>query len=279
MASDIQVTGRLVKGHPMIYTVSKDKKTGKPKTKADGITLAAATMFICIAVPKGGEQHWNETEWGKLIWAEGQSGYPQGQWQLTDFSWKVIDGDSTEMNSNMTKPCDQEGYPGNWIVTGQTTLAVKCYIHPKYNPMDVVTDPAEIKTGDYCWVLIHVVPNNLNGPVESPGVYLNPYGFSMMRKGEEIVTGANPAAIFANASAPSLPVGIPPAPVAPPVTPPDAPNMNFLNPPPAPPPPPPPEPSYLVQGQVYTKSQLLGFKWTEEQIAAYQPSTGADVPF
>lgn len=66
--------------------------------------------------------------------------------------------------------------------------------------------------------------------------------------------------------APSVaPAATAPAPV--PVPTPAAPARDFLT-PAAPPPPPAAEPSYDVNGTVYTHSQLLGFGWTEAQIAS-----------
>jgi len=290
MSVDIMVTGRLVAGHPMVHTVPTDLKTGKPRTKADNITPVDPVAFIAVAVPKGQEQHWNQTEWGGKIWQEAVTSWSRGEYNMKDFAWKIVDGDSQELNKNMTRPCDKEGYKAHWILNCQTSLAIKCYHTGKYGPMDQIQNPKEIKTGDYCRVLIRIVGNGQQPP-NTPGLYFNPFGFELVRAGAEIVSGPDAGAMFGGSGPAVLPPGAlvdtavagpppqavtPPAAIQPPqaVTPPQAPNMGFLN-----PPEPVREPLYAYQGKTYTKTQLLGFKWTEAQIATLPLSTGEAVPF
>jgi hypothetical protein len=295
----IEINGRLVQGHPMIYNSEVDNRTGKPRTKADNITPADPTMFIAVAVPKTGEQHWNQTVWGRVLHDEATKGWPRGEWQMKDFAWKVTDGDSTELNTKMRRPCDNEGFPGHWIVYGRTSLPVQCFANGKYGQGDLLRDPKMIKTGDYCRVLIYIKPN---GSTQSPGMYLNPFGFDMTRAGEEIISGPDAGAMFGQ-SAPVIPpnakldpaVGnVPPPTTTPPppaasavvAPPPSAPNMGFVQGPPAPPsagPPAPPAAPVVHRvasnGQQYTEEQLKGFGWTPEQINALPIGTGNDIPF
>ena len=89
--------------------------------------------------------------------------------------------------------------------------------------------------------------------------------------------------VVAVAPAPIVPPPSAPAPVVPA---PVAPAMDFLQPPPAAPSVPPPAApvapapvQYFIQGQVYTREQLVGFGWTEQQIALSPVYTGNNVPF
>jgi len=294
MAQDIMVTGRLVSGHPMIYNVPTDLKTGRPRTKADNITPVDPVAFIAVAVPKGAETDWKQTEWGAKIYQEAVSGWSRGEYQMKDFAWKIVDGDSQELNKNMTKPCDKEGYKGHWVLNCQTSLGIKCYHTGKYGPADQIQNAKEIKTGDYCRVLVRIACNGQQPP-NTPGLYFNPFGFELVRAGAEIVSGPDAGAMFGGAAPATVPPGAqldpavgapqppppvdavpPPSAVPPPVDaipPPSAPNMGFLN-----PPAPPREPLYSVAGKAFTKGQLIAAGWNEAQIAALPPSTG-EIPF
>lgn len=276
MSVDIMVTGRLVSGHPMVYNVPTDLKTGRPRTKADNITPVDPVAFIAVAVPKGQEQDWKQTEWGAKINNEAITSWSRGEYNMKDFAWKIVDGDSTELNKNMTRPCDKEGYKGHWVLNCQTSLAVKCYHTGKYGPADQIQNPKEIKTGDYCRVLVRIVGNG-QAPPNTPGLYFNPFGFELVRAGAEIVSGPDAGALFGSSAPAVLPPGaqVDPA-VAGPVVPPAAPNMGFLNPPP---PEPVREPLYAYQGATYTRSQLLGFGWNQAQIESLPKSMGEEVPF
>ncbi len=280
MAEEIEVSGRLVGGHPMLYTKQIDDKTKLPKLMKDGTELMS--MYIGVAVPKTGEQHWNQTAWGAKIWNDAIAGYPRGEHEMPNFAWKIQDGDSQIPNQKMVKPCDKEGYPGHWVLNCSTSLPVKVFIAGKYDPMDQVQDSNMIKTGDYCRALIYVKPNN---STQSPGMYLNPYGFELTQAGQQIISGPDVGAIFRGSPPAGQQQQVPPAGQQQQAVPPAAPNTGFAGgpgaapPPPAVAPPPPAEQSYLVQGTIYTQSQLVNSGWSPEQIAAAEPSTGDDVPF
>lgn len=280
--------GRLVQGHPMDYQVVKDNNN-QPKMQADGITAQTA-MFVAIAVVKGTEQHWNQTEWGAQIYGAGQAGWPNGEFNAPTFAWKVEDGDSQIPNKNGKKNCDREGFPGHWIIKATTQLPVACHHTGMYHPTQAIQNKNEIKTGDYCRISIQVKGN---APSQTPGVYINPQLFELVRAGVQIMGSApDAAAVFGAAPAPELPAGaqvmdgVPAAATPPPaqaaVTPPPAqtaaPAPAAATPPPAapvtpapdaiaPPPAPAAEPTYNVGGTQYTKAQLLQAGWTEAQIS------------
>jgi hypothetical protein len=279
--------GRLVGGHPMVKHAVIDDKTKQPKLQADGVTPQTSTN-IGLAIPKGSEQHWNQTEWGLKIWQQAAADWPRGEYNAPTFAWKVLDGDSQVPNKRGNKPCERQGFPGHWVLWAGTQLAVKCYHAGRYDPTQQIQNDKEIKPGDYCRLLLQVKGN---GPSESPGMYLNPSLFELTRAGVEIVLDTGPSASDAfGGSAPQLPPGAqidaavaaptptsaPAAPApqpaaAPPVQQAVAPAPDFLNPPgAAPAAPAAPEPvRYLLNGQVYTEAQLLAAPgWTAEHIAA-----------
>lgn len=180
-------TCRIVAGHPMLFTQDKDWATKALKVDKNG--QPKMSTFFAVAIPKGGEQHWNQTAWGQLIWQEGATGFPRGEFNRPDFAWKVVDGDSNIPNKNGTIPNTQEGYAGHWVLSVSTSLAApKCFkVNAQFGIVECVSDK-EIKRGDYGRVTLTVKANcDANGFAQSPGVYLNPLGFCMDREGQEIV--------------------------------------------------------------------------------------------
>lgn len=265
--------GRLVSGHPMENRAVTDKEN-KQMLNATGQPITE--RYVGVAIPKGSEQHWNQTEWGAKIWQAAQdptNGYPNGEFNAPTFSWKITDGDSQVPNKKGNKPADQEGYPAHWVIHLTTRIAYNCFHVGRYDPMQAIQRKEEIKRGDYCRVFATVKGNK---PSQSPGVYINPTLFELSRAGVEIVSqGSGPAAadVFGG-NAPVLPQNAQldqnaqaPAPVS-------APTVNAPPPPPAhdlltPPAPPvaPVEERYNVNGAVYTKSQLLAMPgWTEAHL-------------
>jgi hypothetical protein len=257
----------------MDYTVDKDD-AGNVKMQADKVT-PKTSMFVALAIPKGAEQAWYQTEWGAQMYAAGQAGWPNGEFQAATFAWKVEDGDSMIPNKKGKKNCDREGFPGNWIIKGTTQIPVACHHTGKYQAHECIQDKGQIKTGDYARMSIQV---RGNAPSQSPGIYVNPQLFELVRAGIQIVGGGPDAAdVFGGAPAPVMPEGAQiqqgvPAPVAPapaaPVAPapaaPVAPAPEVLAPPPAPT----AEPTYNVGGTEFTKAQLISSGWSEAQVAA-----------
>lgn len=216
-------------GNPLVVKSGPD--AGKPRVD----------YRFGLAIPKGSEQHWNQTPWGQIIWRVGATAFPN-QHQRPDFAWKIFDGDSTVPNRRGNKPCDNEDFRGNWILTFSSGFA------PKVCNADgsaYLTEPGHVKTGYYVQVFFEV---DGNGNPNNPGVYLNHRIVSFQAFGKEILTGIDPKqAGFGNAP---LPAGASAAPIAgiatttpPPATPPAAPvsvtpHPGILTPPVTPPAPP-----------------------------------------
>lgn len=145
------------KGNLKVYKTGAN--AGQPRTD----------YHIGIAIPKT-QAHWaNEPGWGQAIWAEGHAAWPAGQAQHPTFAWKVVDGDSTIPNKRMNKPCDQEGYPGHWVLwfsgTTPPKLAVAIGTEPQWNDQ-----PGFCMPGDIIEVRGSVSGNESS---ETAGVYLN----------------------------------------------------------------------------------------------------------
>lgn len=146
-------------------------------------------FFFALAIAKKGEAHWNQTDWGKLIWTTGQLGFPQGQANSPTFAWKIIDGDSNIPNKAGNPPNQKEGYPGHWILNFSSTFAPKLYNH---DGSVQLVEVDEINLGDYIEVYGSVSDNE---SMQQPGVYLNPTYVARAGYGERIFGGADPKAV------------------------------------------------------------------------------------
>jgi len=272
--------GRLVQGHPMeIKTVYDD--AGQPKINKLGDTQQE--IFVAVAIPKApGETDWKLTQWGQYIMGAAQIGWPNGEWQANTFAWKIIDGDSRIPNKKGKLPCDNEGFPGNWIINAKNGFAVDCYANGNYAQQ--VMQKEIFKTGDYVRLVISAKGNS---PSQSPGVYINLVGCELVRAGIPIVSASSldAEATFGSAAA---------------VMPQDAhvdPNVHAAGATPqtgavaqsattttpaqavppvaqavgSPPPPPAPAHDFLtINGKQFTVDQLRAAGWTEAQITTAQ---------
>lgn len=267
--------GRLVGGHPMVGNPQKDEKTGLPRMNADN--TPQVQFYVGLAIPKGTEQSWNQTPWGQQIYNEALASFPNGEHGMAAFSWKVVDGDSQIPNKKMKKPCDREGYPGHWIIHASNGFAIKAYHRGNYEPTQQIQRKEEIKTGDYCRLVLSVKGNGAVPP-NTPGVYINPSMFELYQAGIEIVSenAADPMATF-GATAAQLPAGamvdpnVPamqqqaPAPTPGTV----APAPDFAAGPAGPGAPQAPVIKYTTaDGGQWTREQLLAANYNEQQIAA-----------
>ena len=126
-------------GRPLVYKTGD--KTGQPRKD----------YYIALAVAKGAEKHWAETQWGAVVWAKGHASFPGGQAGTPKFAWKITDGDSTIPNTKGTKPCDREGYPGHWILSFSGALPPKLYRLENGHPVPSL-EPGAIKPGYYIQV-------------------------------------------------------------------------------------------------------------------------------
>ena len=203
MTDILTPVGRIVSGHPMVATIVTDDQN-KPKMGADGIT-PRTEVYFGLAIAKGAEQQWAQTEWGQKIYAEAVAGWPAGEHGAPTFAWKIIDGDSAIPNKKGKTPNSRDGWPGHWVLQLSTGIDVKCYHAGRYSPEQQIKNKAELKAGDYVRVQINC---KANAPSPSPGVYLNPQLVELTRAGIEIQTGTGPAAsdAFAGAAG-TLPAG------------------------------------------------------------------------
>ena len=289
--------GRLVSGHPMVSHPVTDDKTGLPKMQRDNIT-PQVSFYFGLAIQKGAEQHWNQTEWGAKIWNEALAAWPNGETQQPTFSWKISDGDSTIPNKKMKKPCDREGYPGHWVLHVSNGFPIKCFNRGNYEPTQQIQQKEMIKPGDYCRAVFTVTSNNSK---QTAGMYLNPALFEMYQAGIEIQTESSvdasstlgatvaqlPAGAMVDPNVPAMqqqPIQQQPAPPmqqqpappiqqqqpAPPIQQqqqqqpgmaPIAPATDLLTPPPA-------APMRVLQGVAYTVEALRLAGYTPEAIAA-----------
>ena len=281
MSADILTpVARLVTGHPMVSYPVMDNM-GKPRFMATGEAMNSTSVGLAFA--KGAETHWNQTSWGAPIWNAGMSAFPNGEFNAATFAWKITDGDSVIPNKKGNKPCDNEGWSGHWVIFLSTMFSIPSYHFGRYEPHQVIQDKNQIKTGDYVRASFNVTGNNVKGPNESPGVYLNPIMLELSRAGIVIVSASAPNASAAfGGTAPIIPSGalidnsvavITPTVQTPVVTP----AHDLVQPVPVPgaitaPPPvitaPPVEESYIVDGKTFTKTQLLAMPgWTESHLA------------
>lgn len=254
--------------------------------------------YFALAVPKGAEQHWAQTEWGAKIWEVGHKSFPNGQANSPSFAWKVVDGDSTIPNRRGRKPCDREGFKGHWILRWSSGYAPRIF---NANGTQAITETGAVKLGYYVQVNGTIAGN---GSQQHPGIYLNHSMVALAGYGDEIVLGPDPASAgFGSAPLPpgasATPVGgmstvAPPAAPVPlvtgaapvptpspvpihqvttaaaPAVPPVTPNPAFLAGPGAPPPPPAAAPAPARQmtaaANGATYEQMVAAGWTDAML-------------
>lgn len=298
--------GRLVAGD--LWTARTEDFQGNPLTVKTGPNQGQPRQeyFVGLAIPK------NHPEWPAfhaLIVQAARQGFPNlfdaaGNCQRSDFAFKVTDGDSTVMNRNNSRPCDKEGYPGNWVVSMSTSLGIKV-VDQSLKP--ILPETKAVKRGDYIRIAGSIAPN---GNATNPGVFINPSFAQFSHQGDEIVSGPDAATVFGANPLPSAPAGAvttpgpslqpisapanvgnptastatapgistpspvsAPAPVAPVSAPANvAPAHDFLNPQPptAPVAPAPVVEQFLINGSVYSRDALRAAGWTDVQIDAQQ---------
>lgn len=192
--------GRLVAGS--LYKPSTTDKAGNPLIIKNGQNKGQATQrfWFNIAITKGSEQTWNQTEWGKQIWSVGQQAFPT-MVNHPNFSWKIVDGDSNMPGEPGAKaPADNEGYKGNWIIKLSSSFAPKIYQQGSGGDWVQVLTENFIKPGYFIQVSFSVDRND----GEKPGVYINHNMVAFRAYGEEIQFGVNPNDVgFGSAPLPS----------------------------------------------------------------------------
>jgi len=190
--------GRLVQGS--LYTGQTTDAENRPLVYKTGPNAGQPRVdfYFALAIPKGTERHWAETVWGAKIWAVGHAGFPNGQADSPAFAWKITDGDSAIPNRKGNKPCDREGYPGNWVLSFSSGFAPTIY---NENGTEQLLQPNHVKLGDYIQVYGSVADNESQ---QQPGVFLNHQMVAFAAYGKRIVAGADPKAVgFGNSALPA----------------------------------------------------------------------------
>lgn len=199
--------GRLVQGS--LYEPQTTDAENRPLVYKSGPNAGQnrVEFYFAIAIPKGGEQHWAQTVWGAKIYAVGQAGFPNGQFNSPTFAWKIKDGDSAIPNRAGRKPCDCEGFPGHWVLSFSSGFAPQIL---NADGTQQILEPNAINLGDYIQVFGSV---NDNESQQQPGVFLNHSMVALAGYGKRIFVGADPKSVGFGAGV-SLPAGASLTPVA-----------------------------------------------------------------
>lgn len=177
--------------------VKTGPNTGKPRVN----------FFFALAIPKTGEPHWAHTPWGKQIWETGNRAFPNAA-QSPAFAWKIEDGDSQIPNKRGRKPCENEGWPGHWIVKFSGGFAPKIYEQQNGSYVQL-TEEGRVKPGYFAEVAFSVEGN---GSQSQPGVYMNHSMVCFRAYGTEISFGPDVnAAGFGQSALPAGASMTPPA--------------------------------------------------------------------
>jgi hypothetical protein len=202
--------GRLVQGD-CFEPQTKDSE-GKPLLIKNGPNAGQPRVdyYMAIAIPKtdaGFQEIWT------AIHGVAKMSFPAlfdaaGNCLNPAFAFKMTDGDSQVPNSKNAKPCDKEGFPGNWILGFSGGFAPKCYTA---GGAELITNPDMLKRGYFVRIYGTVKGN---GSQQQPGIYLNHSMVEMVGYGEEINSGPSGDAVFGAAPAGALPAGASATPLA-----------------------------------------------------------------
>lgn len=222
MADEIKVllpVARMIGGNVYQLVQAKDFQTKELKFNKDGTPEMWCT--VGVAVPKGAETHWNQTEWGVKIWNYGAQTFPS-HFSSNKFSWKISDGDSQEMNEANKRNCDNANYRGHWIVwckqTFLTTIGLRTTGAAVTLPLPPLVNGKFDLSGDNVIVpgyFVQVMLGVKNNTGAKAGLYLNPRGVLLVAAGERIESSGMDLSEFGTASNGALPVGAIPLAAAP----------------------------------------------------------------
>ena len=210
MSQRVNITspvGRIVMGS--LYDPSTTDAEGKPLVVKTGPNAGQPRVnyFFALAIPKGPEPHWAHTPWGQQIWNVGNQAFPNAA-QSPAFAWKIEDGDSQIPNKKGRKPCQNEGWPGHWILKFSGGFAPKVYQQEGAGYVQVMQKDF-CKPGYFVEVAFSVEGN---GSQSQPGVYLNHSMVCFRAYGPEISFGPDVAS--AGFGAAPLPAGASMTPLA-----------------------------------------------------------------
>lgn len=209
--------GRLVQGN--LYTPNDKDAEGRPLLIKNGPNTGQPRVeyYVALAIPKTPGQHWASSEWGAKIWQAGHAFMPNAHALGKNFAWKVRDGDSTEPNKKGKKPCDQEGFPGHWVVGFSSGYPPKLYTLVGQREPLLVDQKDAINSGDFVQINGNV---DGNGATNQPGVFINMNMVCLAGYGTRIVVGPDVASAgFGGAPLPAGASQTPPAGFSPPTSP------------------------------------------------------------
>ena len=185
--------GRLVWGS--LYKAITTDYDGKPLVVKSGVDAGKPTQRydFGVAFPKTKAHFAHEPEWGELFWKTAHAAFPNNPdlarpLEISDFSWKIQDGDSTAISSKArvkTRPCDREGYAGHWVVTFSSSFAPKIYDARDVSRAVILDAPDAIVPG-YAVQVIGTVRGNTGA---TPGLYVNHSVVGLRAYMPEIRTG------------------------------------------------------------------------------------------
>lgn len=181
-------SGRLVQGN--LYKANTTDAEGKPLINKSGPSAGQPRVeyYFAIAIPKGAEAHWSQTQWGQEIVKVGAVDFPQAH-QAPTFAWKVKDGDSTVPNRKGKRPCDSPGFARCWVLGFSSGYPPKIF---REAGTVAFPDADGVKLGDWIQVAGTVAGN---GSQSQPGVFLNHNMVNFNSFGERIVTGPDAATV------------------------------------------------------------------------------------
>lgn len=245
-------TGRLVGGS--LYKGRTTDAQGEKLLFKTGANAGGdrTDFYFGVAIEKKTETHWNQTEWGRVIWGVAHTEFKAAA-DSPHFAWKVTDGDSTIPNKAGNAPAQRQGYKGHWVLNFAGTN------RPKVVKTDgtLLLDDSYVNLGDYVRVLGSVKDNR---PAPTPGIYLN-YAFVAFRaRGETIAYGVDPTSI--NFGDDALPIGASTTPVDKPMMSPTdvKPHHDILKPPMR-------QMTEKAQGNSY--ETLIANGWTDELLVQH----------
>ena len=265
MSDNVTLTspiGRIINGD--VRKAQTKKMNGEPLIDKNGTPYNR--YYLGLAIPK------IAPDWAAFHAALreiAQAGFPQlfdagGNCQRPDFAWKIVDGDSTELDQNGRRYCDRPHNPGHFVLH---------LTRNNFAPQLFTTDPIRemaaddgFKRGDYARVVCAV---KANGNATRPGLYVEHTHIQRVGYGDPINTGPDGAAIFAAAPVGALPAGASATPVVSGPAPQGAqgtPAPQGAQGTPAPPFADGPR-MYIVGGVSYTEAQLRAKNWNDEQLA------------
>ena len=210
---------RMIGGNVYQLIQAKDFQTKEFKFNKDG--TPEMWCSIGVAIRKGAEQHWNQTEWGVKVWNYGSVAFPQ-HFSSTKFSWKISDGDSTEPNEAGKRNCDNANYRGHWIIWMKqaflTTIGLRTTGVPVTLALPPMVNGEYDLSGDHVIVpgyFVQVMLGVRSNTGAKAGLYMNPKGVLLVAAGERIVSSGMDLSEFGSATSAALPVGAVPLAAAP----------------------------------------------------------------